>query len=197
MARDFWINGETMVYVKGRSDSAIASLTELGLADSSIRITPNFRYDDIKVDAWGEIPPEVQFMLSDVMITMTLVHFDRSVLATCLQLSQGGAPSEGQMARAGQRLGNNQPRFGPATGSPPTGNNAGNNYIGLNLSSPVAGQPWRFYYTYLTGPPMEFPLGAERSVVTLHWRAIPYTQDPYQGGLGAYGQYLWDHTLDN
>ena len=40
MARDFHINGEAMVFVKGRSDSAIGSLSQLGLADRSEFLMP-------------------------------------------------------------------------------------------------------------------------------------------------------------
>ena len=73
---------------------------------------------------------------------------------------------------------------------------AGNNFIGLNLTSPVASKPWRFYFAYLVAPPATFPLGTEKSIIGLQWRAIPFTVDPWQGGSGALGQILWDHVLD-
>jgi len=184
-----WSNklSETMVGVKSRSDSGIASLTNLGLADTGIRISINTRFDDIMVDAWGqEIPIDVQWMLADANISMTLVHFDRAVLDVCMALSMGGGSiAIGQVARAGQRLGQGLSRF-----------TIGNNLIGLNLSSPVGNKPWRFWYTYLTGPAVEFPLGTKRSIVTLNWRAIPYTTDPFNGGTGAQGSQLWDYSQD-
>ena len=191
MARDFFISGECLVTVKGRSDSAIAALSQLGLPLADIRVTPNFRHRDINVDAWGEAPADVQWLLADLNVRMALLHIDRAVLDVCLSLSMGGGQAlVGQFARAGTRLGNNLPRFAP-----------GNNYIGLNLSSPIAGKPWRFGFAYLTGPPMEFPLGVEKSVVTLNWRVVPYTQDPAGiiAGLifGANGYALWDHINDN
>lgn len=195
MARSFFVNGETLVQVKGRVDSPIASITQLGLADAPIRITLDYRHKDAQVDAWGgEVPPDTQFMLAEARISMTLIHFDFAVLQTCLQLSMAGAPAEGQMARAGQFMGNGQAQFAAAV--QPTGLLAGNNYISLNLSSPVQGIPWRFFFSYLSSPPMEFPLGTEKSVVALNWRAIPYTIDPYNGGLGAYGAPLYDHGQD-
>ena len=202
MSRDFYINGETLVLVKGRSDCGIAALSELGLADSPVRISFDFHHADMNVDAWGtDIPVDVQWMLLGANITMNLIHFDKNILDVVVQLSMGADPvnnngSLTQMGRAGQRLGNNQPRFGPAVGNPGTGYQAGNNYIGLNLTSPVLGKPFCFFYTYLTGNPYELPLGTEKSVVPLNFRAIPYTQDPYQGGLGAYNQQLFSHTLD-
>src|SRR5581483_5195340 len=143
MGRDFQINGETMVYVKGSNASAIASITELGLSEGPITLTLDFRHRDINVDAWGgEIPPEVQVMLAAVNISMPLIHLDRDILDTCIRESMGGAPAIGQLARAGARMGNNTVRF-----------SAANHYIGLNLASPVGNKPWRFFTSYLTGPP--------------------------------------------
>lgn len=189
MARDYFINGEHMVFVKGRADSAvIGTIQQLGLADSPIVVTPNFRHLDIAVDAWGGDqgpPPEIQCLLADVNVRMTLVHFDRAVIDECLRLSMGGPTAIGVLPRAGARMGNNTARFA-----------AGNNFMGLNIASPVGGKPWRFYFSYLTGPPMEFPLGNRRSVVTMNWRVVPYTIDPWNNSLGAQGVVLWDHTLD-
>jgi hypothetical protein len=34
--------------------------------------------------------------------------------------------------------------------------------------------PWRFPAAYIAANPMEIPIGTERSLVTLRWRAIPY-----------------------
>lgn len=186
MARDFFINGENMVWVKGSSASNIANLSELGLSEQPIRVSPEFRHGEITLSAWGnQIPVEVQFMLAAVNITLTLINFDRSVLDYCVQESMGGAAAIGTMPRAGSRLGNGAARFA-----------ATNHFIGLNIASPVGGKPWRFYATYLPGNPIEFPLGNERSTVTMTWRAIPYAADPWNGGAGASGIPLWDHTLD-
>lgn len=203
MSRSYFVNGETMVYVKGRSDSAIASLSELGLTDEQgiVTISLNFAHEEINVDAWRGAPAEMQWMLADATITMTLINFDYNVLNTCLLLSMGGAPgmNVGQMGRAGQLMGNGLPRFAPAPngGAASTGTNAGNNYIGLNLSSPVGQLPWRFFFAYLAQPPINIPLGTQKSLMRLTWRAIPYTTDPWGNGTGAYAYPLFDHTLDN
>lgn len=198
MARAFFINGESLVLVKGASDTGIASLSQLGLAADPVRITPVFRHRDINVDAWGESPADVQWMLAEVQVTMTLIHFDRSVLDVCLALSMGGGQTTvGQVARAGRLLGNNTPLLLP-----------GNKYIVLQITSPVGGVPWQFNASYLTNPPMEFPLGVEKSMVPLNWRVIPYPgpstsiplgSDP--GGVfsisdirGATNNQLWQNT---
>lgn len=186
MARAFFINGESLVQVKGRSDSSIGSLSELGLAEGPIRVRPRNFHKDINVDAWGMAPPDVQWMLGDLTVAMTLIHFDPAVLETCLMLSQGGGQaSVGQFNRAGTLMGNNTARFG-----------AGNNYIGLNITSPVASRPYRFYYAYLPDDAIDWPLGTEKSVVELRWRVVPFTTDPYGGGTGARNYILWDRTAD-
>lgn len=186
MVRDYQINGESMVSVKGPAGSAISSLTQLGLADSPIQISMNFVHEDIPVDAWGRrVPPETQFMLAECDVRMTLIHYDPGVLDECLRLSMAGAPSVGQLPRAGTRMGGGQPRFA-----------SGNNFIGLNILSPVAMKPWRFFFSYLAQTPMTYPLGTERSIVSLNWRVIPYTQDPWNDGSGAQGTTLWDYSTD-
>jgi len=190
MARSFFINGETMVSVKGNINTTISSSTQLGLADGPITVTPDFRHRDINVDAWGntEIPADVQVFLASVGVRITLIHFDRAVLDTVLAESLGGMNGAvGQMPRAGTLMGGNGlARFA-----------AGNHYIGLNLSSPVGNKPWRFFYSYLTGPPVEFPLGTEKSVAVVNFRVIPYAADPWGGGTGALGALLWDYNSDS
>ena len=205
MARDFFINGESMVSVRGAAGTSIATVQQLGLADSPIVVTLDGRYLDVIVNAWGtDLPAEVQYMLSSANISMTLVHVDRSILDVCLQESMGGiaaggttdgggVTTPGQVSRAGARLGNNAARFA-----------ATNHYISLGIQSPVASKPWTFYYTYLTGPPMEHPLGVERSIIRVNFRAIAFTNDPWGGGTaqpntvagtGAKGAKLWEHSL--
>lgn len=184
MARDIVINGETMVSVKGSPGSNLESLTQLGLAESGIILTPDFRYDEIQVDAWGEeIPMDVQFKLAAINIGMNLIHYDKTVLQDCLVQSMGGVVTPGRLARAGQRLGGGNALLA-----------SGNYYVQVSLSSPVSGLPWRFFACYMVGPPMTMPLGTKRSIVQVNWRCIPYTVDPWGGGTGALNYPLWDHT---
>ena len=185
MARDFQIPGECLVQVKGMAGTGIGSLAELGLSADPITVTPRFRHKDMNVDAWGEAPADVQFMLAEAFISMNLVHYDESVLDVCLRESMGGGAGPGTFPRAGTRLGGGVGRFV-----------TGNHYIGLNITSPVQGKPWRFYFTYLADTPIRKTLGVEKSIVQVNFRAVPYTTDPYGGGTGAAGTVLWDHTLD-
>ena len=196
MPRIFHVNGESLVLVRGRSDSTViggANGADLGLSVSSIEISLNFRHTDINVDAWGpEIPADVQVMLADAIIRMTLVHYDKLVLNECWRLSMGGTAALGRLTRAGTTLGGGVNLLA-----------AGNNYIRLFMSSPIDLVPWRFFSAYLTGPATTYPIGSQRSLVGLTWRAIPYgggdegtNFDPYGGGFGAGNPnfLLFDHA---
>lgn len=197
MSRSFQIPGECMVLVKGNVNSSIASLSQLGLSEDSVNVSYSYKFTDIKVNAWGNgsVPPEEQCFLAEVTVSMGLVHFDPVVLAECVRLGLAGAPVEGQMPRTGALMGNGAARFA-----------AGNNYIGLNLTSPVANLPYRFWYARLANDPFKAPMGTERQVVSLNWRIIAYSNDPWGGGTaqpntvagtGSLGAVLWDHVLDN
>lgn len=189
MGRRYFVNGETMVYVKGCSSTAIGSLQELGLAQGPINISFDYRSKDVSPDAWGnEIPNDVQSFLSAATITMDLIHYDPNILEVCLTESLAGAPAAGQQNHAGALMGNGQPRF--------TGGQNGNHFIGLNLASPIGQIPWCFLFSYLQGNPVSIPLGTEKSITRCTWRAIPYSTDPWGTGLGAYGVQWYSHVLD-
>ncbi len=200
MARDFQINGEVLVRVRG---NAIIGTTfqDLGLCSDSVSITPNFKQMDIAVDAWGGSegpPPEIQWMLADVDISLTLVHYDDTVLNNCIRQSMGGR-AIGRVARAGTRMGG-----GFAVGV------AGNQFMNLLLTAPIptADRVWYFPATYLTGPPEVYPIGVQRSLVQLKFRAIPFPSnalaDPAGtvtltgtgagNTTGAGGVVLWSNT---
>ncbi len=190
MARQFYINGETMVLVKGRANSAIGTLSQLGLTQDPIQVMVEYRNLQIDVNAYGQVAPEMQAMGMMARVTMNLVHFDPDVLEACVQEAVGGAPSWGTLAHAGQLYGNGLARF--AAGD----NGGGNHYIGLNIQSAIGALPWRFYYAYLANNPLQWPLGAERSVVPLTWLAVPYSVDPWNNGNGSYNVSVFDNTLD-
>ena len=175
-----------MVYVKGNVASAIPTLTELGLAQDQIRFRPRNRHRDIQVNAiaGGEVPNDVQIMGLDAMVTMNLIDFDDAVLNACVSEAMGGV-GFGGVTRAGIRMGGRLPRFA-----------AGNHYIGLNIASPQQAKPYRFYYAYLVDNFAEYPLGVEAQVVPLTWRIVPYQVDPWNNGLGQFGNLLFDNTFD-
>lgn len=188
MARDYYINGETMIYIKGAVDSTYPAVTELGLCDIPIRVSVEYKHLDIKVNAYGEVSPEKQAMGAMARVNISLVHFDRSVLSFLISQSLGGSPAIGQLGHAGFRMGNGVGRFG-----------AGMRYVSLGIVSALtAGDPnivpWTFHYAVLSNNPLEFPLGAERSLVTCAFDCVPYSVDPWNGGNGSYGTTIWDHT---
>ena len=185
MARDWYINGPSMVSVKGATDTSIDTLTELGLTTDQISVSPTWKQSDMEVNAWWGAPPEVQIQLAMVTITCNLINIDYAILQECIRLSQGGSSAEGTLAIAGALLGNGKARF-----------EAGNNLIGLNISSPVEENPWRFLYCHLTSQPLQVDLGSEKSIWRTQWRCIPYDVDIYNNGSGSDGYVLYDHTAD-
>jgi len=212
MPREFFVPGEIMVYVKGNGALALSGATsigqfhELGLAPEQIRITPNFRHRDLYADAFGpDIPPEVVWQLSDVHLRISLVHYDHFVLDAMLAESMGGlrdtfdpvgpgSPTlaAGILAPHGRPLGKLKPLYA-----------SGNNFFGLMLDGgqALSGRPWRFPACYLTGPPVELPLGTQVSIPVLSVRAIPYVVPANQlvgsgqatrlGELRSSGAPLW------
>ena len=152
MAQAVFTNGNTLVTVDGAT---------LGLTESPISISINVHHLDVMMQTFGGsqgVPGEVQQMLADATITMALVYFDATVIDAALTKSIGG--SNGVMPVAGQLMGLNS------------------KFSVLNLSSPVGGKPWNFPSAYLTGTPLTFPIGNERSIAVMTWRAIPYRSDP-------------------
>lgn len=201
MARDFVINGECLASVKfgmhqagqpywsGDPGNGGVSGTyfELGLTDGPITVSPTFRHRDFRCDDFGpEIPVEVLSMMADVRISMNLIHYDDTVLDVCIAESLGNpGVNTGVFMPSMRPLGQNRPRLA-----------SGCHYISLNLSSPVLTRPWRFWTSYLLGDPVEFPLGTEKTVARVNWRAVPYR--PQVSGLDvlASGAVLWDRQLD-
>lgn len=185
MGRAYYVNGESMIYVKGPSGGAIAALSELGLAEGPISISFENQHEDVKVDAWGNAPPDIQYFLGTATISMALVHFDPAILSECQQLAMaGGAGTEGMLPHAGTLMGGGVALYQP-----------GNSFLSLNIASPVQGAPYQFPAAYLMNSPSPYPLGTERSVVQLTFRATPYTEDPWNNGQGAQGAVLWTRTL--
>ena len=187
-----------MVRIMGRQGTLIGdSPHDLGLSTDAIRIIPRFIHQDIKVDDFGsEIPAEVMKMMADCQIRMNLVHYDDDLLRFCYQESFGTGlnvgVADGICGPAGRTLGRGWALY-----------TAFNSYIAVNL---VPGQgietPWRFPACYVNAQPLEIPIGAEKTVVTLSWRAIPYVDvsldsdgNANRGEAVSNGAILWDHTL--
>ena len=198
MARDLYINGESMTWVKfgrhinitestGMSGSFI--LFELGLTQDEIRIVPKFVHQDINADDFGrEICPETLWMGAECNVQMTLVHYDPFVLDAIIADSMGGTDlggDAGVLAPFGKPMGANVAQFA-----------SGNHYMSLNILSPVESKPYRFRTGYLTGPPVEIPLGTSRTLAKLNWRFIPYARPNASGEVYSSGVVLWDRELD-
>lgn len=149
----------------------------------------------MRVNDFGpQTPPDVQTALADVTVTMTLIHFDQQILRACIQEALGGG-TEGVMNGSMIPLGSGWPLF-----------NANCHFISLNVLSPVGNVPWRFRASYMTGLPLEIPLGTKASVVQIAFRAIPYVPGTVpstnpnivniNSEIRAKGTVLWDHNSD-
>lgn len=157
MARDIFVNGNTMVTADG---------AELGIGENSVTISLTYKHLDVMVSTFGGsqgVPHEVQAMLAEASISMVLANVDPGVLDTVIRKSMASS-SIGVMPIAGTLMGGNS--F----------------FTSLRISSPVAGRPWTFPTTYLADNPISWPLGNERSLVSLTFRAIPYQADPSSAG---------------
>lgn len=178
MARDFQVNGESLVRVQFGAHITGTSLTsgagDLGLASEPITVTPTFFHRDILTDDFGpNVPAEVMWNLATVTIRMKLVHFDLDNLIFAYGESMAGGvpqggpfpgdPIDGRLAPAGSLLGN-----GIALLS------SGCHYVGLLIQSPVLGLPWHFPSAHMVGQPFIFPLGTEKTVADVTFRAITY-----------------------
>lgn len=219
MGRDFVINGETLVLVKGHNALAGPSdldgrrrpyLHELGLAEGQITVSPRFIQQDIKCDDFGpSIPAEIMFQLADVTVSMSLIHFDQDVLEYCLSEALcRPVDSNDNINLTSWTL----PGAGALMGNGLSLTKRGNYFVSLNLTSPKLGRPWRFPASFLTSS-VTLPLGTRRTVAQLQWRAIPYTilqgvvvpSDSmlddnnvagFPGEIRSRGTLLWDRTLD-
>lgn len=190
MARGYKINGEAMVSVKGMAGTSIEEVQQLGLSEGVIQITPNFSHAGVRTDDFGTtVPAEMQWMLTDTIISMTLVHYDQSIMETCWREAMAGSLVDGVLIGAGTPMGGGVPVF-----------EDGNHYVSLNIASPQGNYPWNFPTCYLADQPFVMPLGTERTAVQLRWRAIPYVpttdaEDAVQEIQSA-GAIIWTHILD-
>lgn len=193
MARGFVVPGATLVRVKGSSASGIDTLSELGLTSDEIRVSLRFAHTDLKVNDYGDAPPDVKVEPLDATIRMTLVHYDRDVLRYCVMESMGGATTEGTLVAGGRLMGGYNAPF-----------EANCHFISLNLVTENSADEIRFRAAYLTGPPVEIPIGTKASLVSLTWRAIPYASAANQSSslptvpaeIAVRGAVLYDRNLD-
>lgn len=162
MPRQYVINGPVLVTVQ---NPVVGAGSELGISNAPISVAPNLFHQDIHTDDYADrVPPDTFWLGADVTIEMTLVHFNPEVLYLCLEESMCGSAG-GTLKGFGQLMGR-----GRALQSD------GNHYIQLTLSSPDLNQPWVFPAAYMAVRPLVLPLGVERSLAVLTWRAIPYVQ---------------------
>ncbi len=171
MPRDFVINGESLVSVRGGAhmgSGAIGVYSELGLTTDQIRIIPRYYQRAIYVDDFGpDCPVELLAGIASVDFRLNLIHYDPNVLDIMMRESMVGGAGPGTTAGIfapwGTPMGGGMPLLA-----------SGNHYFGVNIASPILNFPWRFFNCYLPEQPVEIPLGTEKSITSCNIRAIPY-----------------------
>lgn len=203
MTRQYVVYGESMIYVKGRSTSGIGVYKrEIGLTDSPIRITIKINHKAVHPDDFGpDVPANFHTNLAEVIVRMTLVHYDDYILRTCIRESMVSAGIiDGVCPPGGTPIGNGGALFSST-----------NYFISLNIL-PLNGLHWRFPACVLS-PSLEYPIGTSLTSPELVWRGIPYASltpletytlpslpgvifSPHRGDILSYGAVLWSHILD-
>ena len=125
-------------------------LGELGFSQDQVRIIPRFQHRDVMADDFPATPALILWMLADVIVEMNLSYFDANILDACIKMSMSSST------------------FGTFVGAGTI-----QTFTTLQVGgSGDQGAPWNFPKAYLAEQPMEWPLGNERSVVRLRWRAV-------------------------
>jgi len=189
--RDWLINGETMIYVRGGdhlTSGAGRGRTELGLSFDDVKVIPKYNHKDVHIDDFGpEVPAEVLSMIAEVNVRMTLSHFDNLMLRIIAAESLGSFNNDGIMPPAGTPLGQNKELFA-----------SGCHYFSMQLASPQFASPITFRTGYLAVQPYVLPLGTTYSKVDLNWRFIPYRPIGSVGdgyNIQSSGAILWTREL--
>lgn len=188
MGRGLQVPGATLLSCRGGehlSGFALGSLTELGLCIEPVRISPQFNYDDVKVDGFGPyVPIDTQWQLASVQIDCKLIHFDPDTLDAIVAESMAGGTMPGGLALAnagfrlaptGTLLGGRKPMYA-----------SGNHFFSLTIESDDiitgSGLPIRYRRCHLYQRPVVTPIGTKVQQVDLSFRALPYA-NPYRSGL--------------
>lgn len=217
MSRGFWIPGEGMVSVKGgahMSGVPIGQLSQLGLANGPVQVTPTLFTQDVKCDDMGpQAAAEVVQYLAEVQIDMTLINFDPVVLDVCVDEALAGGGVFANPGSSQNFLAGIMPPAGTPLGNGRNLLSSGNHWISLNIAAPTGfsqgaqfmsglevGLPWHFPSATLARDPAVYPLGTRAQVVKLSWRAITYRPLPAVDSdvfeVFSSGAVLWDHNPD-
>jgi hypothetical protein len=180
MAVDLFTAGEVLVLVKGAAGSAIAGVQQLGYCESSPTWNPVYENLDVIINAYGQTPAEVQTMGKTATLSIPLVYFDPAILDALCSESSAGAGSPGANSYAGKRMGGGGALYSSTC-----------HFFSVCFTSPVAGKPFTFLACHLVGQPINFPVGAERSVVQVNLRAISYSPTP----TSLAGVVCWNNSL--
>lgn len=149
MATQYYTHGPCVPQVSTGANSAYEVL---GVARRGATVGVTYHRKEIKSDAGGDAPVEIQAMGSEASISMELVHIDTAVLDKIRYRSEGHT-TVGQGGVPGVLLG------------------TGSHLFGLTLPSST-GTPWTFAKCLLEQD--EGTYGTENSEPRLRFKAIRY-----------------------
>lgn len=189
MARNYYVNGETLVKLKGGAHlqnfgMSGSSVVTLGVAADPIEISYNFNHQDQHTDRFtNEKPVDVMWMGGDAIIKINLIHFDNDILDTAISESMDGySPNNGSTGIPGLTLGHNLAPYA-----------SGCRYMGLGLTSSITSGR-SFPTCYLHQQPVQVPLGTKRSIVQVQFRAVRYAKMNTDGTVAESASLLWEYT---
>jgi hypothetical protein len=182
----------------------LTNKVELGLCLHEVHVGLQFKHKELSCDDFGPtIPAEVMYNLASATIALRLCHWDISVVNRCWSEACGGNAFPGDVLGMNGVLQNagTLPPNGLTLGRGRQPMASGNHYVSLNILSPQLQYPFRFPFTYITGdPPSVWPMGTEKSILDVTFRAIPYVPPLTPGGtpqeLSSSGAVLWGYIED-
>lgn len=161
--------------------ATLTRFSDLGLTVDAVDIRVNFLHADVKADSYGPaVPVDKQWVYADAHIRTRLIHYDPDILELCLrEACAGGENPTGALTAGGFALAGLSMGGGglPAERNFPFIPNSGYHFVSLNIIPSVIAPnslPWRFPAAYISQKPIIMPLGTQRSIVDIHWHAIPY-----------------------
>jgi hypothetical protein len=192
MPRGFFINGPCLVEIGFPAQYGGSGLEELGLSTDSVQVIPHFEHYEKHIDNFGpNVPADLIGLGGWAEVRMTLVHFNPVVLRACINESLAGGfgafggQFTGLLGPIGEMFGNGVKAY----------RGTGSHFVGVCLTSPYIGFPWRFLSAVLQDQ-ATWPLGTKTSMVDLSWKCLPRITSPYQNSttdLRSTGAAIWDH----
>lgn len=170
MAADIHINGAALVKVGLQGTGQVDALQVVGITENGPQIEIDFLEEPVIADNAGpQLPADYQQMGKMARISFALPIYDLAVLTTWFLSNQSGS-AEGRILAVGTLI---------------FANNKGFRVV---LSSPIEGQPWRFFWCKVNS--CKIRPGTKYNIYDVSLTAIPYIG----AATASANKDLYDHT---